>query len=639
MRDSLLTRIRLERLLSGVDWRPTALPVNAILCIRKAVDPLPKSFSLSASSLQPGYEWQQALTSMLNRFASQAVRPLTKLVPPDSDAVVFLDDAELLACLAVDWRHGSLTTNWWWRGILGDRDLAAVVKLWIGKSQYVPAALHHLTMINQAVPFVAQLPDATGRQLAHAVASSFGATALLPLLDVAVARKALHEGASSTDLDGPLADTITRDGAAEYPPWRALVPESDSSLLSYEQQRFLGVGLMIYRASPQARSRDFAQALARWQSSINEETRVSPTRSGTKIPPSARLVGPREVSIEFPATPVAPQRSAEDRVFPQVLTREAKREQVEKQPTLELTDQQLVSLDAERPASTNTITTPQPEPVSSSSDGSADALSQSEPVPATTVDLDLFERPLIEFDTQLGGLFYLINLGVYLNLYSDFTSPLAPGIELNIWDFVALVGSELLEGTHGDDPIWAALANLAGRDETQPPGANFEPENEWRLPPEWLLPFKEDQQCKWETSRHRLRVLHPEGFLILDLPLAEDTHAQMQREISPYGISIDTLTRARLPRSALGPGPTVHRWLSLLMPYVRARLRVALGLKANDEILEILCRQRARVRGTDTHVDVYFCLADLPLAIRFAGLDRDPGWVPAAGRFISFHFD
>ena len=94
MRDTLLTRIRLERMLSGVDWRPTTLPMNAILCIRKAHDPLPHSFSLSASSLQPGREWQQALTSMLNRFASQAVRPLTNFVPPTSEAVVFLDHAE-----------------------------------------------------------------------------------------------------------------------------------------------------------------------------------------------------------------------------------------------------------------------------------------------------------------------------------------------------------------------------------------------------------------------------------------------------------------------------------------------------------------------------------------------------------------
>jgi hypothetical protein len=75
------------------------------------------------------------------------------------------------------------------------------------------------------------------------------------------------------------------------------------------------------------------------------------------------------------------------------------------------------------------------------------------------------------------------------------------------------------------------------------------------------------------------------------------------------------------------------------MPYVRARLCLALGLESHHNIDTMLCRRYARVRATDTHLDVYFGLADLPLEIRFAGLDRDPGWVPAAGRFITFHFD
>src|SRR5260370_15268726 len=38
----------------------------------------------------------------------------------------------------------------------------------------------------------------------------------------------------------------------------------------------------------------------------------------------------------------------------------------------------------------------------------------------------------IEIETQLCGLFYLINLALYLDLYGDFTRPSAPGIELNI---------------------------------------------------------------------------------------------------------------------------------------------------------------------------------------------------------------
>jgi hypothetical protein len=35
---------------------------------------------------------------------------------------------------------------------------------------------------------------------------------------------------------------------------------------------------------------------------------------------------------------------------------------------------------------------------------------------------------------------------------------------------------------------------------------------------------------------------------------------------------------------------------------------------------------------------VQFPLAGHPLPLRIAGLDRDPGWLPAAGLAIRFHF-
>jgi hypothetical protein len=47
----------------------------------------------------------------------------------------------------------------------------------------------------------------------------------------------------------------------------------------------------------------------------------------------------------------------------------------------------------------------------------------------------------------------------------------------------------------------------------------------------------------------------------------------------------------------------------------------------------------ARVSVTTTHLDVVMALSDLPVEVRLAGLDRDPGWVPAAGRSVAFHFD
>ena len=45
----------------------------------------------------------------------------------------------------------------------------------------------------------------------------------------------------------------------------------------------------------------------------------------------------------------------------------------------------------------------------------------------------------VSVDTAFGGVFYLVNLGLFLDLYGDFTQPMRPGLSLPIWDFVALL--------------------------------------------------------------------------------------------------------------------------------------------------------------------------------------------------------
>ena len=87
-----------------------------------------------------------------------------------------------------------------------------------------------------------------------------------------------------------------------------------------------------------------------------------------------------------------------------------------------------------------------------------------------------------------------------------------------------------------------------------------------------------------------------------------------------------------------GPPPQVTRWLDWLMPYIRARLIRALGVNMED-LPELLCMHHAHVFVTATHLDIFLALAELPVEIRLAGLDRDPGWFPAAGRFVAFHFE
>jgi hypothetical protein len=70
-----------------------------------------------------------------------------------------------------------------------------------------------------------------------------------------------------------------------------------------------------------------------------------------------------------------------------------------------------------------------------------------------------------------------------------------------------------------------------------------------------------------------------------------------------------------------------------------ARLALALGEERSADIPARVCFHQAEIVVTAVHVHVHLALSDLPLAIRIAGLDRDPGWIPAAGRAIAFHFE
>jgi hypothetical protein len=186
-----------------------------------------------------------------------------------------------------------------------------------------------------------------------------------------------------------------------------------------------------------------------------------------------------------------------------------------------------------------------------------------------------------DVETSFGGVFYLMNLALYLNLYGDFSTPLQPGIALSPWDFLALVGQQLIGERIHDDPVWPLLAQLAGRDEGDAPGQDFHAPEELRR-----------------------QMMEQWGY---DTQSAPDQWASI---------------------------PAIE-WL---MPFIRVRLMRALGLNQEEELAGVLCAHRARVLVTATHVDVMLSLADLPITIRLAGLDRNPGWIPAAGRYVTFHF-
>jgi hypothetical protein len=80
-----------------------------------------------------------------------------------------------------------------------------------------------------------------------------------------------------------------------------------------------------------------------------------------------------------------------------------------------------------------------------------------------------------------------------------------------------------------------------------------------------------------------------------------------------------------------------RRELAVLWPALQAEAAKALA-RPTRGALAWLVRRPGRVQFGPVRIDLHFELATHPLAIRAAGLDRDPGWVPAAGRHVHFHF-
>ncbi len=208
-----------------------------------------------------------------------------------------------------------------------------------------------------------------------------------------------------------------------------------------------------------------------------------------------------------------------------------------------------------------------------------------EPAPAD----ELWEAPAFGVETELGGIFYLLNLFLYLGLYGDFTQPLTRGIALDPWECVGLVARRLLGRETRNDPLWRLLERLAAPSAFRPP------------------------------------------FPVVAVPRTDEpARDQLARELHRLRLA-PTLRRSSLRREPQRP---LARWVARLAAYAEARLRVATELP-----LDTVLRRRARVFVTSSHVDVVLSLAELPLEVRFAGLDRTPGWIPATGRFVAFHFE
>jgi hypothetical protein len=221
-----------------------------------------------------------------------------------------------------------------------------------------------------------------------------------------------------------------------------------------------------------------------------------------------------------------------------------------------------------------------------------------------------------------------------------------------------------------DDPIWPALARLAGRHEGSPLGANLPSGADYRLPTGWTVPTAQPAPAAfWAARGGVLRVWSDAGHMLSELQVlpaasadAESgararrrgmlrscvglAHAEARRHGAtrpPRRAAFDRAPLAALSGRLTAPiCAPLRRWLALALPALRRRLAGGLGDELGPDAADLdtaLLARPARLFVTATHVDLVMSLDTVSLPVRLSGLDRSPGWFGDFGRVIQFHFE
>jgi hypothetical protein len=661
--DTTALRLRVARALQAADLAPAALSPQAVLVVRQLVEPLPGRFGGGGG--RPAPEWEHSVRDRLAGAARTAARPdRGGSVAPGAQAVLFADEAELAACLIADRVRGVVAERWWWRGVLGGADAADWLRdRVLSRGEVLAPTLALLAERAQVAAWLAQMTEDEAEQAAATVARAFALPPPGPAPDVS---DAWADASNRRDESVPAAmEDAGREASAARARLAAVVPELRRCAgLGPARRRLLAVALAVMRDPAWARTSALPAALQVLERGGADD----PTRaSHPPVPANAVFAGTEAASA---APPPSRRRGRDDRL------RDRMRE-VESAPARRTggrtsmagarggeagvrgregarIDRDPAAVHAGGSVAPELVDTERETPGASPilPDGLDDRAGRDEALlddgwagedPGEAGEMaDLLapdEPPRVE--TEFGGIFYLLNAALALELYGDFTMPHPEGIALSPWDLLALAGHAWFGAPFRRDPVWAALAGLAGRPARERPGRRFAPPRAWRVPAPWLAAWGETGTLHVHATRARLRVLHPVGFLVCDVAREPGRTPLAQARALCGGIP--PLRHATLRRvRTLPPGPRVRtpaaRWLQALLGFLRTRLALALGADDPAAVPAVVCRHAAGVLLTRTAMDVHLSLDGLPVEVRIAGLDRDTGWIPAAGRSVRFHF-
>lgn len=646
-------KLWLAAALNSADLRPAGAPPPAVLIVRHLSDPKPGRLALDGTSLRPDAAWETAVRHTLSAYYQQAARPERGYLPSGANAVLFADESELLACLALDLARGEARQKWWWQvplRVLPADTLAALTASWCEKAIYIPAAVAHLTAWGQADKVLSRLTDGQSERLLAALAAVYKLPALLP---------------PPAPVSNPAARVIDEpENGRSAPPLPPALPQPERAAPSWMAlwggqrepdgltplQRYLWRWAVSLHHNPGAARRPACQQAAQQWLAMQSQTPGIPQKKQSSPPP----IEPEP----FASTPAAagqptlpgtdPSPAFSTAVSPPHL---ASPTEPSLSATAPPTVQHFLETTPAIPESLAEIeqeTAVSPNPNAAISPPLPDRAS---PAPVSWTD---------GAPTRLAGIFYLINVMQRLGLPACFDESWALGQQLSPWAALELLARGLLANADeaiAADPVWLALAQLDGRTEPgrsgrlpgTPPGANFQGADQYELPPAWRSELDEHDVWVWGSKGNYYRLWSEKGFLLCHQPLASGQQARAaaaawMQQAKHHSRPI--LTRGRFADTPLESGetplrhdlsPDLNRWLACVLPFIRYWLSKAVAEPGDPSSLFLM--RDGRLHLSRSHVDIVMPLNSISLPIRLAGLDVDPGWLPDYGRVVQFHYE
>lgn len=587
----LAARLALAQALAGADLRPPGLSPAAVLIVRR-LPALPGRRLALRQGGRVDPAWERAGRAALADLARRAARPWDGPAPPGCLAVLFRDEAELLACLALDISLGRAAERWWWQAYLqrwGSLSPDVVAALLAESPRATPAALRMLADRDAAHHVLHHMTPAEALQVLRLVCVAFDAPHL------AQAAATMGRGSHVPAPIGASGQLGEPERAA--PPWQPFLPRRAwLNSLTPPGACLLGVSLALVSAPSAARSAPFAQAVERWWRE-QAAPRPDAARSVSRARPEAASSPAAEPVATAGTSPAGMPSNP-----PPAMASKSTRAVGAKLPTF-----RKIGNFAPTTASAH------PEIAQDESQKARPGLSEPESAeqPRPVPDQPLAPAEMHDgVATELGGVLFLLNIMQRLDLPDCFEPDWRLASQVGPWGVLELLARALLDGARlptfrkvgnlAADPLWAALAALDGRQSGEPVGANVTGPDSVQIPAFW---------ARWlgagSGAGQRIDLT---GMAPLDGPLLD------------------------------GASFAVRRWLAVVTPLLRQMLAAALSIETGDPAADLLLR-RGQLYVTSSHVDLVLPLAGVSLPVRLAGLDFDPGWLPAYGRVVQIHYE